>query len=190
MSSKTLIYTFDELRPIRSSIDRCRLALIKFIEHYKSVDLLDVECRLLNRCVYKNWNARHAELGIQSTRRTVRFSEQFLSQRVQHLDEILESFQPDQVIIRLPSRGTLNQLRLHLEQTNLLLKKIQAYSKLTIGHLRRECGRTNYVQYNILIMSLCARLHYLSLSLEKSQEEFIEQIRFSIKSFKKKVNMS
>ncbi|CAM4895121.1 unnamed protein product [Rotaria socialis] len=170
--TQSILYSLDELRPIRSSVDQCRTHLMKFIEQYKSMNVLDVETRLLNRCVYKNWNARRAELGIQASRRTVRLLEQFLSKREQHLEQILSEFKPDHVEIRLPSRGTLNQLLNSLEESLLLLSKVKRFSKVTVDRLRVECNRANYVHYNILMMSLCSRIYFLVVALEKSQKEF------------------
>lgn len=183
---QSISYTPDELRPIRTSVDQCRRYLIEFIEKYKSIDLLELETRLLSRCVYKNWNARRAEYGIQSCRRTVRLLERFLLQREQNLEDILKEFKPDDIEIHLPSRGTLNQLILHLNQSLLSLKKIQNLSKQTINHLRLECSRSNYVHYNILIMSLCSRIYFLILALEKTQKDFCLNMKNSIKIFKKK----
>ncbi|CAF0889844.1 unnamed protein product [Rotaria sordida] len=183
---QSISYTLDELRPIRSSIDQCRSYLIKFIEQYKTINLLDIETRLLNRCVYKNWNARRTELGIQASRRTVRLLEQYLSQREQYLEQILIEFKPDNIEIRLPSRGTINQLIKSLEESSLLLTKIKRLSKLTVDRLRLECFRANYVHYNILIMSLCSRIYFLVLTLDKIQKEFCYNIKQFIKIFKKK----
>jgi hypothetical protein len=179
-------YTLEELRPIRISVDQCRAHLIKFIEHYKSVDTLALESRLLSRCVYKNWNARRAEVGIQASRRTVRFLERFLSKREKHLQDILTEFKPDAVEIRLPSRGTFNQLLTSLEESSLLLTKVERLSKVTVDRLRLECSRGNYVHYNILLMSLCSRIHYLAFALVKSQQEFCSNVKNLIKIFKKK----
>ncbi|CAF3053567.1 unnamed protein product [Rotaria sp. Silwood2] len=142
---QSILYTLDELRPIRSSVDQCRSYLVKFIEQYKSINLLDIETRLLNRCVYKNWNARRAELGIQASRRNVRLLEQYLSKREQYLEQILKEFKPDDVEICLPSRGTFNQLINNLEESSLLLLKIKRLSKLTVDRLRLECFRANYM---------------------------------------------
>jgi hypothetical protein len=183
---QSISYTLDELRPIRSSVDQCRTYLVKFLEQYKSIDLLDLETRLLSRCVYKNWNARRAELGIQASRRTVRLLERFLSQREEYLEQILAEFKPDDVEIRLPSRGTLNQLLINLEGSLLLLSKIKRLSKTTIDRLRLECSRANYVHYNILIMSLCSRIYFLVLALDKIQKEFCFNVKKLIKIFKKK----
>jgi len=183
---QSISYTLDELRPIRSSVDQCRTYLVKFLEQYKSIDLLDLETRLLSRCVYKNWNARRAELGIQASRRTVRLLERFLSQREEYLEQILAEFKPDDVEIRLPSRGTLNQLLINLEVSLLLLSKIKRLSKTTIDRLRLECSRANYVHYNILIMSLCSRIYFLVLALDKIQKEFCFNVKKLIKIFKKK----
>jgi hypothetical protein len=183
---QSISYTLDELRPIRSSIDECRSYLIKFISQYKSIDLLELETRLLSRCVYKNWNARRAELGIQSSRRTVRLLERFLSKREEYLEEILTEFKPNDIEIRLPSRGTLNQLVIRLEESLLLFSKIQRLSKLTVNRLKLECIRANYVHYNILIMSLCSRIYFLILALEKSQKDFCLNFKNLLKNFKKK----
>jgi len=183
---QSVSYTLDELRPIRSSVDQCRSYLVQFIEQYKSMHLLDLETRLLSRCVYKNWNARRAELGIQACRRTVRLLERFLSKREQYLEQILIEFKPDDVEIRLPSRGTFNQLLLSLEESLLLLPKIKYLSKITIDRLRLECSRANYVHYNILIMSLCSRIYFLVLALDKIQKEFCLNMKKLIKIFKKK----
>jgi hypothetical protein len=183
---QSVSYTLDELRPIRSSVDQCRSYLVQFIEQYKSMHLLDLETRLLSRCVYKNWNARRAELGIQACRRTVRLLERFLSKRVQYLEQILVEFKPNDVEIRLPSRGTLNQLLVRLEESSLLLLKIQRLSKITVDRLRLECSRANYVHYNILIMSLCSRIYFLILALDKAQKEFCLNMKKLIKIFKKK----
>ena len=179
-------YTLDELCPIRSSVNQCRSYLLKFIDQYKSMDLLDVEMRLLNRCVYKNWNARRAELGIQASRRTVRLLERFLSEREQCLEQILAEFKPDDIEIRLPSRGTFNQLLKRLQESFVLVSKIKRLAKITIHRLRLECIRANYVHYNILIMSLCSRIYFLIIALDKSQKEFCSHIKKSIKIFKKK----
>jgi hypothetical protein len=186
VKAQSVSYTLDELRPIRSSVDQCRSYLIKFIEQYKSVDLLELETRLLSRCVYKNWNARHAELGIQASRRTVRLLELCLSKREEYLEQILNEFKPNDVEIRLPSRGTLNQLVNRLEESSLLFLKIQRLSKLTIDRLRLECSRANYVHYNILIMSLCSRIYFLVYALEKSQKDFCFNLKKLLKIFKKK----
>jgi len=183
---QSISYTLDELRPIRSSVDQSRTYLVQFIEQYKSMNLLDLETRLLSRCVYKNWNARRAELGIQACRRTVRLLERFLSKREQYLEQILIEFKPDDVEIRLPSRGTFNQLLLSLEESLLLLPKIKYLSKITIDRLRLECSRANYVHYNILIMSLCSRIYFLVLALDKIQKEFCLNMKKLIKIFKKK----
>lgn len=184
----SLVYTVEEWRSIRTVVDKTRLALTNFIEQYKHVDRIDVEFCLLNRCVYKNWNARRAEPGIQSCRRTARLCERFIKQRIVNLDDILQTFQPDQIVIRLPSRGTLNQLKMKVNESKLMLTEIRRSSRLTVDHLRRECARSNYVQYNILIMSLCSRLYYLSGVLEKAQDEFVGILNDSMKSFKKKTN--
>jgi hypothetical protein len=186
MVKQSIVYTLDELRPIRASVDQCRSSLIKFIEQYKSLDILSVESRLLNRCVYKNWNARRAELGIQASRRTSRLLERFLGQRQDRLHDILKEFQPNEVEIRLPSRGTLNQLLTRLEESTSILKQVQRRSKTTVDRLRLECSRANYVQYNLLIMSLCSRIYFLSLALVQAQEEFCAHLKKSLKSFKKK----
>jgi hypothetical protein len=183
---QSISYTLDELRPIRSSIDQCQSYLIQFIEKYKSIHLLDLETRLLSRCVYKNWNARRAELGIQASRRTVRLLERFLSNREQYLEQILIEFKPDDVEICLPSRGTLNQLLVRLEKSSLLLSKIKYLSKTTVNRLRLECSRANYVHYNILIMSLCSRIYFLILAIDKAQKEFCLNMKKLIKIFKKK----
>jgi hypothetical protein len=183
---QSISYTLDELRPIQSSVDQSRRYLVQFIEQYKSIDLLDLETRLLNRCVYKNWNARRAELGIQACRRTVRLLERFLSKREQYLEQILIEFKPNDIEIRLPSRGTLNQLLISLEDSSLLLLKIKYLSKITIDRLRLECSRANYVHYNILIMSLCSRIYFLILALDKIQKEFCFNMKKFIKIFKKK----
>jgi len=183
---KSVRYTFEELRPIRTSIDQCRSYLVQFIEQYQSIELIEIETRLLNRCVYKNWNARRAEVGIQSARRTVRLLERFLVEREQHLDKILNEFKPDDIEIHLPSRGTLNQLLTNLEKSCSLLTKLEHRTKTTIDHLRLECSRANYVQYNILIMSLCSRLYFLVKALVQSQNEFCQKMKTSIKIFKKK----
>ncbi len=183
---QSISYTLDELRSIRSSVDQSRTYLVQFIEQYKSINLLDLETRLLSRCVYKNWNARRAELGIQACRRTVRLLERFLSKREQYLEQILIEFKPDDVEIRLPSRGTFNQLLLSLEESLLLLPKIKHLSKITIDRLRLECSRANYVHYNILIMSLCSRIYFLVLALDKIQKEFCLNMKKLIKIFKKK----
>jgi hypothetical protein len=183
---QSISYTLDELRPIRSSIDQCRSYLIQFIEQYKSMNLLELETRLLSRCVYKNWNARRAELGIQASRRTVRLLERLLIKREQYLERILIEFKPDNVEIRLPSRGTFNQLLLRLDESILLLSKIKQLSKTTIDRLRLECSRANYVHYNILIMSLCSRIYFLVLALQKSKKEFSTNVKKLIKIFKKK----
>jgi hypothetical protein len=186
VKAQSVSYTLDELRPIRSSVDQCRSYLIKFIEQYKSVDLLELETRLLSRCVYKNWNARHAELGIQASRRTVRLLELCLPKREEYLEQILNEFKTNDVEIRLPSRGTLNQLVNRLEESSLLFLKIQRLSKLTIDRLRLECSRANYVHYNILIMSLCSRIYFLVYALEKSQKDFCFNLKKLLKIFKKK----
>lgn len=183
---QSISYTLDELRPIRTSVDQCRSSLNQFLEKYKSIHLLELETRLLSRCVYKNWNARRAEPGIQACRRTVRLLERFLSQREENLEEILIEFKPDAVEISLPSRGTLNQLITRLDESLLLLKKIKHLSKTTVDRLRLECSRTNYVHYNILIMSLCSRIHFLILAFEKLQKEFCLNMKTFIKIFKKK----
>ena len=186
MGKQSVVYTLEELRAIRPSVDHCRSSLLKFIEQYKSVDLLHLESRLLNRCVYKNWNARRAELGIQASRRTSRLLERFLAQREHRLHEILAEFKPNEVEIRLPSRGTLNQLWTSLDGSTPILKEIQRRSKTTVDRLRVECSRANYVQYNLLIMSLCSRIYFLSLALAEAQEEFCAHLKKSLKSFKKK----
>lgn len=183
---KGIAYTLEELRPIRSSVNECRSYLTKFIEQYKSIDTLDTETRLLNRCVYKNWNARRAELGVQASRRTVRSLEQYLSKREQNLDDVLAEFKPDDVEIRLPSRGTINQLLVRLEESSLLLSKIKRLSKLSVDRLRLECFRANYVHYNIIMMSLCSRIYFLVIALDKTQREFCQNIKNLIKIFKKK----
>jgi len=183
---QSISYTLDELRPIRSSVDQCRTYLVKFLEQYKSIDLLDLETRLLSRCVYKNWNARRAELGIQACRRTVRLLERFLSKREQYLQQILDEFKPNDVEICFPSRGTLNQLLIRLDESSLLLPKIKHLSKTTIDRLRLECSRANYVHYNILIMSLCSRIYFLVLALDKAQKEFSSNMKKLIKIFKKR----
>lgn len=183
---QSIPYTLEELRPIRSSVDQCRSQLAKFIEQYKSVDALELETRLLSRCVYKNWNARRAELGIQASRRTVRFLERVLAKREQHLHELLAEFKPDAVEIRLPSRGTLNQLLASLNESSVLLSKAERLSKATVDRLRLECSRGNYVHYNILIMSLCSRIHFLARALDTAQREFCLHLKNSIKLFKKK----
>jgi hypothetical protein len=186
-SISSIVYTIDELRPIRTSIDQCRTALATFIEHNRSVDILDLECRLLNRSVYKNWNARHAEIGIQASRRTARLLERYLvQQRTHHLDDILSIFRPDDVEICLPSRGTLNQLLTRLNESKSMLNKIQQRSKLAVDHLRLECCRTNYVQYNILIMSLCSRIYFLCVALVHVHDEFFDCVKQSMHLFKKK----
>ncbi|CAF1146411.1 unnamed protein product [Adineta ricciae] len=169
---QSISYTLEELRPIRASVDQCRVQLSNFIEKYKSVDLLELEMRLLSRCVYKNWNARHAELGIQASRRVVRFLERFLAKRERQLEQILSEFKPDAVHISLPSRGTLNQLISNLQESSMLLSKAERLSKTTVDRLRLECSRGNYVHYNILIMSLCSRIYFLVLALDKTQQEF------------------
>jgi hypothetical protein len=150
------------------------------------MNLLELEARLLSRCVYKNWNARRAELGIQSSRRTVRLLDRLLAKREGQLQQILIEFKPDDVEIRLPSRGTLNQLLLRLDESKLLLSKIKHLSKTTIDRLTLECSRTNYVHYNILMMSLCSRIYFLVLALEQAEKEFCLNIKKSIKIFKKK----
>ncbi len=183
---QSIVYTLDELRPIRSSIDQCRLYLIQFIEQYKSMNLLELETRLLSRCVYKNWNARRAELGIQASRRTVRLLERLLTKRENYLEQILIEFKSDDIEIRLPSRGTFNQLIFRLDESRLLLLKIKHLSKITIDRLRLECSRANYVHYNILIMSLCSRIYFLILALEKAKKEFCMNMKKMIKIFKKK----
>ncbi|CAF1051619.1 unnamed protein product [Adineta steineri] len=183
---QSISYTLDELRPIRSSVDQCRSYLVKFIEQYKSIDLLNLETRLLSRCVYKNWNARRAELGIQASRRTVRLLEQFLLKREQNLEQILIEFKSDEIKMSLPSRGSINQLLTNLEESSLLLTKIKRLSKTTVDRLRLECSRGNYVHYNILIMSLCSRIHFLVVALEKTQGDFCFNVKNLIKIFKKK----
>ena len=183
---QSIVYTLDELRPIRLSVDQAQSYLFKFIEEYKSIDLLELENRLLSRCVYKNWNARRAELGIQASRRTVRVLDQFLSQREKDLKTILDEFKPNDIEIRLPSRGTLNQLLVGLEESSLLASKIQRLSKLTVDRLRLECSRGNYVHYNILIMSLCSRIYFLISAIAKSQKDFCLNLKELIKIFKKK----
>jgi hypothetical protein len=183
---QSISYSLEELRPIRSSVDQCRSHLVKFIDQYKSIDLLELETRLLSRCVYKNWNARRAELGIQASRRTVRLLEHFLSKRQKHLQQILMEFKSDDVEICLPSRGTFNQLLTNLEESSLLLTKIQRISKTTVDRLRLECVRANYVHYNILIMSLCSRIYFLVLALDKTQKDFCLNMQKLIKIFKKK----
>ena len=180
-------YSLDELRPIRSAVDQCRSSLQKFIEQYKAMDLLDLETRLLDRCVYKNWNARRAESGIQASRRTVRLLERFLSQRESHLQSILREFKPDDVLIRLPSRGTLHQLLASLEQSSMLSSKIKRLAKTTVDRLRVECSRANYVHYNILIMSLCSRIFFLISALVQAQTDLCEKLNASVKLFKKKL---
>lgn len=185
---QSIRYTFEELRPIRSSVDQCRSHLIKFIEQYKSINVLEIETRLLNRCVYKNWNARRAETGVQASRRTVRLLENFLSKRQQNLEKVLSEFKPDDVEIYLPSRGTLNQLLESLNESTLLLSKIKRLSKLTVDRLRVECFRANYVHYNILMMSLCSRIYFLIIALENVQKEFCSNMKNLIKIFKKKTN--
>lgn len=182
----SVAYSLDELRPIRSSVDQCRSYLIRLIEEYKSMNLLQIETGLLSRCVYKNWNARRAELGIQASRRTVRLLDRLLSQREEHLSDILTTFQPDAVEIHLPSRGTVNQLLVRLEDSISLLSNIAVRSKTTIDHLRLECSRGNYVHYNILIMSLCSRIYFLVLALKKAEEEFDVNMKKMMKIFKKK----
>ena len=179
-------YTLVELRPIRSSVDQCRVDLQRLIDDYQSMNLLELETRLLSRCVYKNWNARRAELGIQASRRTVRLLERLLSKREENLSNILAEFQPEAIEICLPSRGTFNQLVLRLEESIVLLSKIESLAKTTIDRLRLECSRGNYVHYNILIMSLCSRIYFLVLALQKSQREFCVNMRKSMKIFKKK----
>ena len=183
---QSVSYTLNELHPIRSSINQSRLYLVQFIEQYKLIHLLDIETRLLSRCVYKNWNARHAELGIQSCRRTVRLLERYLSQQIDNLEKILLEFQPDKVEIRLPSRGTINQLLIKVEESSLFLPKIERLSKLTIDYLAIECSRANYVHYNILIMALCSRIYYLCLAINKAQKNFCLNMKKLIKIFKKK----
>lgn len=182
----SVAYTLDELRPIRSSVDQCRSHFVQLIEQYKSMNLLELETRLLSRCVYKNWNARRAELGIQASRRTVRLLERLLVKREKNLEGILAEFQPDAVEIHLPSRGTVNQLLVRLEESTSLKSKIKHLSKTTIDHLRLECSRANYVHYNILIMSLCSRIYFLVLALEKAEREFCVNVKKLIKIFKKK----
>lgn len=182
----SVAYSLDELRPIRSSVDQCRSYLIRLIEEYKSMNLLQIETGLLSRCVYKNWNARRAELGIQASRRTVRLLDRLLNQREAHLSDILTTFQPDAVEIHLPSRGTVNQLLVRLEDSISLLSNIAVRSKTTIDHLRLECSRGNYVHYNILIMSLCSRIYFLVLALKKAEEEFDVNMKKMMKIFKKK----
>ena len=183
---QSIVYTLDELRPIRTSIDQCRSYFVRFIEQYKSMNLLELEARLLSRCVYKNWNARRAELGVQSSRRTVRLLDRLLAKREGQLEQILIEFKPDDVEIRLPSRGTINQLVVRLEESKLLLTKIKHLSKTTIDRLTLECSRANYVHYNILMMSLCSRIYFLVLALEQAENEFCLNVKKLIKIFKKK----
>lgn len=183
---KSLVYSFEELRPIRPMVDRTRTLLSQFIEQYKSIEDFQCETRLLNRSVYKNWNARHAEPGIQASRRTTRLLERFLNERFTNLDDILRLFQSDAVEIRLPSRGTLNEILTKVHKSKTMLKKIEQQSKFAVDRLRLECSRTNYVQYNILIMSVCSRIYFLSLSLIKVQDEFCQQVKPLLKVFKKK----
>ena len=184
---QSVSYSLDELRPIRSAVDQCRSSLQKFIEQYKAMDLLDLETRLLNRCVYKNWNARRAELGIQASRRTVRLLERFLNQRESHLQQILLEFKPDDVAMRLPSRGSLHQLLASLEQSSVLSTKIKRLAKTAVDRLRVECSRANYVHYNILIMSLCSRIFFLISALDQAQKVLCGKLNESIKLFKKKL---
>lgn len=179
-------YTLAELRPIRSSVDQCRADLQRLIDDYQSMNLLELETRLLSRCVYKNWNARRAELGIQASRRTVRLLERLLSKREENLSKILAEFQPDAIEIHLPSRGTFNQLLLRLDDSIVFLSKIESLSKTSIDRLRLECSRGNYVHYNILIMALCSRIYFLVVALQKTLREFCTKMRKSMKIFKKK----
>ncbi|CAF1261257.1 unnamed protein product [Didymodactylos carnosus] len=183
-------YSTSELKQIQPNVDNCLMYLKKLQEHFKSFDSLKLERQLLNRCIYKNWNARHMELGIQTGKRTVKLLERLfqLYSLYVNIEQILSIYKPTDIHIVLPTRDTLNKYMKILYRSKKMMIKIGIISKKCVGHLRLECSRTNFIHYNIVIMALCSRIHYIMLALIQAIEQFLINMKKIVKTFKKKVN--